>query len=291
MKITNNFNLPQPFVDLVSEDSYNKGEAQYSTTQLIGPPKISELMRRYGRDLTIDASEKVWTMSGTAKHWVLEQIAQRNPKRYIAEKRFYLDVDGFKIGGQIDLFDQQTETLYDWKESSVWKAMNNDLFEWNAQGNINKLLCEANGVHPKKISNILFMKDWKLRDSKIKREYPPCAVKEIPLDIWRPEETLEYIKSRIAAHEAAKASDKDDSIPTCTEKERWKKDDSYAVLKTKDSTRAVPNGTYRTKAEAEVHARKIGGVVEGRFGENLRCVNYCKVRAFCNFGRTLKLES
>lgn len=291
MPISNIYSLPQPFVDLVSEDSYSKGEAKYSTTQLIGPPKISELMRRHGHKVTVDASEKVWTMSGTAKHWVLEQIAKRNPERYIAEHRYYVEIDGIKIGGQIDLFDREAETLYDWKESSVWKAMSDDHFEWTAQGNINKFLCEANGVFPKKISNILLMKDWKLRESKFKKDYPPCAIKEIPLEIWKPEETLAYIKSRIAAHEAAQASDSDDAIPHCTEKERWRKETTYAVLKTKDAKRAVPNGLYDTKGEAEIHARKIGGSVEERIGEDNRCINWCKARAFCHYGRNLPINA
>lgn len=290
MQITNNFGLPQPFVDLVSEDSYNKGEAKYSTTQLIGPPKISELMRRHGKKVSIDASEKVWTMSGTAKHYILEQIAKRNPDRYIAEHRFYVEIDGIKIGGQIDLFDRETETLYDWKETGVWKAMSDDHFEWIAQGNINKFLCEANGIFPKRLANILILKDWKLRESKIKRDYPPCAVKEVPLEIWKPEETLAYIKMRVAAHEAAQSEESDDAIPHCNEKERWRKETTYAVLKTKSAKRAVPNGSYNSKSEAEAHARQIGGHVEERPGEDGRCINYCKFRDFCNYGRTLKTE-
>jgi hypothetical protein len=290
VKITNIYRLPQPFVDLVSEDSYNKGEAQYSTTQLIGPPKVSELLRRHGDKLSIDASEKVWTMSGTAKHWILEQIAKRNPARYIAEQRFYMDVDGIKVGGQIDLFDKQTECLHDFKETSVWKAMSDDRFEWIAQGSINKLLCEMNGINPKKVSNILIMKDWKMRESKYKQDYPPCAVKEVELDFWGPEETLAYIKSRIAAHEGAKNTTNDDEIQHCTEKERWRKDDSYAVLKDKKAKRAVPNGIHEDRRSAETHAQKIGGVVEERLGEDIRCQNYCKCRSYCNYGRTLKTE-
>lgn len=288
MTITNVFGLPQPFVDLVSEDSYSKGEAKYSTTQLIGPPKVSELMRRHGSSITIDASEKVWTMSGTAKHYILEQIAKRNPNRYVVEHRYYVEIDGIKIGGQIDLFDRQTETLYDWKETGVWKALSDDHFEWIAQGNINKFLCESNGIFPKKMANILILKDWKLRESKIKRDYPPCAVKEVPLTIWKPEETLAYIKSRIAAHEAARNSESDDLIPHCTDKERWRKEDSFAVMKDKKAKRAIK--VHQTEEEANLHAREVGGIVEHRAGEDNRCLNYCKVRHKCHFGKNLKIE-
>lgn len=285
--ISNIYGLPQPFVDLVSEDSYNKGEAQYSTTQLIGPPKVSELMRRHGHKITVDASEKVWTMSGTAKHWVLEQIALRNPDRYIAEKRFYMDVDGIKIGGQIDLFDKETETLYDWKESSVWKAMSNDFYEWTAQASINTLLCKMNGVEPKKASNIVIMKDWKMRDAKMKFGYPPCAIKEIPLVVWGEIETMAFIKSRIAAHEAARLAE-DDAIPCCTDKETWKKDDAFAVLKDKKAKRAIK--IHATFEDAKAHAKEVGGIVEERKGEPTRCLHYCKAKDFCNYGKTLTIK-
>jgi hypothetical protein len=285
--VTNKYGLPQPFVDLVSADTYSAGEADITTTSLFQPPKIRELMKRHGDKICEDASDRVWTMMGTANHWVLEQIAKQNPERYIAENRYYMDVDGVKLGGQIDLYDKQEQVLYDYKVSSVWKALSDDLSDWNAQASINTLLLQHNGISVKRASVILVMKDWKLRDSKIKQGYPECAVREIPLDIWKPEETLGYIKSRIAAHWAAREL-KDDDIPICTEKERWSRPTTYAVLKEKSAKRAVPNGTYEDRSKAQAHASSIGGVVEERLGEDVRCQNYCRCRAFCNYGKKLK---
>jgi hypothetical protein len=288
MKITNKFNLPQPFVDLVSGDTYDKGLSDITTTGLAQPPKIAELWRRHSEDISMDCSEKVWTMMGSANHWVLEQIAHRDPKRYVAEQRFYLDVDGVKLGGQIDLFDRETETLWDYKVSSVYKAMSDDVMDWTKQANVNKLLCEHNGVYPKKLAILLVMKDWKRKDSEIKPDYPKCAIKEIPLPIWRPEETFAYIRSRINLHNAAKSIDKEDDIPVCTEDERWAKPTTYAVLKEKGAKRAVAGGIYESEPEAKLHAQRIGGIVETRAGSNARCENYCQVRKWCNFGRNLK---
>jgi hypothetical protein len=288
MNITNKFNLPQPFVDLVSEDTYSKGESDITTTGLAQPPKIAELWRRHGNEITMDCSEKVWTMLGTANHYVLEQIAKRNPERYVCEQRFYVTVDGVKLGGQIDLYDRETETLWDYKVSSVYKAMSDDRLDWTKQANVNKLLCEHNGIHPKKLAVLLVMKDFKLRDSMIKRDYPKCAIAEIPLPIWREEETLAYIKSRIALHEAAKHIKNDDEITICTPEERWEKPTLWAVLPKKGAKRAVPNGTYESESEAKLHAERIFGFVERREGECPRCKYYCPVSSFCNFGRTVK---
>jgi len=288
-KITNIYNLPQPFVDLVSEDTYSKGESDITTTGLAQPPKIAELARRHSSEITMDASEKVWTMMGTANHYVLEQIALRNPERYVTEQRFYLDIDGVKLGGQIDLFDRETETLWDYKVSSVYKAMSDDKLEWTKQANVNKLLCEHNGIHPKKLAVLLVMKDWRRKDSEFKADYPKCAIQEIPLPIWREEETLAYIKSRINLHNSAKLIEVEDAIPVCTEEERWARPTTWAVLKEKGAKRAVNGGLYELESEAIAHAKRISGAVEKRDGSNPRCENYCQVRQWCNFGRSLKL--
>ena len=288
MNITNKFNLPQPFVDLVSGDTYSKGESDITTTGLAQPPKIAELTRRHSNEITMDASEKVWTMMGTANHYVLEQIALRNPERYVTEQRFYLDIDGVKLGGQIDLFDRETETLWDYKVSSVYKAMSDDKLEWTKQANVNKLLCEHNGFHPKKLAILLVMKDWKRKEAEFKADYPKCAIQEIPIPIWREEETLAYIKSRINLHNAAKLIEVEDAIPVCTEEERWAKPTTWAVLKEKGAKRAVNGGVYELESEAIAHAKRISGAIEKRDGSNPRCENYCQVRQWCNFGRSLK---
>jgi hypothetical protein len=289
MLITNKYNLPQPFVDLVSGDTYSKGKSDITTTGLAQPPKIAELTRRHASEITMDASEKVWTMMGTANHYVLEQIALRNPERYVTEQRFYLDVDGVKLGGQIDLFDRETETLWDYKVSSVYKAMSDDKLEWTKQANVNKLLCEHNGIRPKKLAVLLVMKDWRRKDSEFKADYPKCAIQEIPLPIWREEETLAYIKSRINLHNSAKLVEEEDAIPVCTEEERWARPTTWAVLKERGAKRAVNGGIYELESEAIAHAKRIGGAIEKRDGSNPRCENYCQVRQWCNFGRSLKL--
>jgi hypothetical protein len=289
MTITNNFSLPQPFVDLVSESSYSAGEADITTTSLFQPPKIRELMRRHADTITEDASDRVWTMLGTANHYVLEQIAKRNPERYLAEVRLYLDVDGVKLGGQIDLYDKQEQVLYDYKVSSVYKAMSDDRFEWTAQAAVNRLLLEHNGYPVKRAAIILVMKDFRLRDSKIKADYPKCPVVEIKLDAWKPEETFAYIKSRITLHQQAKDLP-DDQIPICTEAERWRTPDIFAVLPKKGAKRAVNGGLKEDRLSAEMLAKEIGGVVEERIGEDRRCIDFCRVRGMCSYGRNLKIN-
>ena len=166
--------------------------------------------------------------------------------------------------------------------------MSDDKLEWTKQANVNKLLCENNGIHPKKLAILLVMKDWKRKEAEFKADYPKCAIQEIPLPIWREEETLAYIKSRINLHNAAKLIEVEDAIPVCTEEERWAKPTTWAVLKEKGAKRAVNGGVYELESEAIAHAKRISGAIEKRDGSNPRCENYCQVRQWCNFGRSLK---
>ena len=289
MKIGNIYNLPQPFVDLVSESDYSSGDADITTTSLFQPPKIRELMKRHADKITEDASDRVWVMLGSANHYVLEKIANKNPERYIAEHRYYADIDGVKLGGQIDLYDKEEQVLYDYKVSSVYKAMSDDHFDWTAQASVNKMLLEHNGIPVKRAAIILVMKDFKLRDSKIKANYPKCAVQEIKLNTWGEVETLAWARSRITLHEKAKTLT-DDEIPICTPEERWRTPDVFAVLPKKGAKRAVNNGLFEERLQAESLAREIGGHVEERIGQDRRCQDFCRVRSYCTYGRQLKLD-
>ena len=47
MKLTNRFNLPEPFVAAVSSDDYERGDAEYTTTELIKPSRIVAYSRKY----------------------------------------------------------------------------------------------------------------------------------------------------------------------------------------------------------------------------------------------------
>lgn len=291
MKVTNKHNLPQPFVDLVSFDDYSGHDSDYTTTSLLRPPRIAELSRRNWDKMEEDASDLVWRMSGQTKHVVLERIAKQDPLRYTAEKRLYMlfMVDGvtFKISGQIDLHDSTDQVLYDWKETSIWKVLMGDQKEWEAQANINTYLARANSYFILKLENIAFLKDWKMRDSEQKPDYPPSAIQSCPLPMWHESRTKAFIEGRIRLHEAAKIE-----LPLCTDEERWAKPEKFALMK-KGQKRAVR--LYETEAEAQqviedtlLDANKLR--VEHRPGESTRCKFFCGCLPFCQQGQELIQE-
>jgi hypothetical protein len=300
MKVTNKHNLPQPFVDLVSFDDYTGHGSDYTTTGLLRPPRIVALSRKNWDTMEEDAVDMVWRMSGQTKHVVLERIAKQDPIRYKAEVRLHMTVtvDGkdFSISGQIDLFDAETSTLYDWKETSVWKIVMGDRAEWTAQGNINLYLARKHDYEIDRLENIAFLKDWKMRDASQKDDYPQAAIQVCPLPIWPEAKTVSFIEERIRLHEAAK-----EKLPLCSDEDRWAKPEKWALMK-KGQKRAVKlydelepardamffaaHDGHMSLQEAKAinpETMKLGRYhVEHRLGESTRCLYYCSVAPFCS---------
>lgn len=290
MKLTNKFNLPEPFVAAVSSDEYERGDAEFTATELIKPSRILAYQRKYDDVITEDASERVWRFQGQTKHIVLERIAKTNPARYMVEERFEVVMPGTKskVSGKIDLFDRETRILYDWKETSVWKFMVGDTKEWEEQANINLYFMRINDVVVDQLINIAILKDWKAREARFGRkpDYPKCAVHVMPLPMWSIGQAQSYINEKVEKHRAEMANP-----PVCTKKERWQRDASYAVMRT-DRKRALRLYSDKDQAEAAMlQAMKIAPpgdakkfYIENRDAEPVRCLDFCAVQIYCDFG-------
>ena len=274
----------------VSSDDYERGEAEYTATELIRPSRILAYARKYDSIMSEDASERVWRFQGQTKHVVLERIAKANSARYLVEQRVeaVMPETGAKISAKFDLLDKQDGTLYDWKETSVWKFMLGDTEEWEQQANINLYLCRMNGLIPLRIVNIAILKDWKAREARFskKPDYPKCAVHVMPLPMWSIEKAQDYINDRVLKHRAEMANP-----PVCNKKERWQRDASFAVMRT-DRKRAIKLYQNKDMAEAAMmqamraappgDARKF--FIEERAAEPVRCLDFCPVQLQCDFG-------
>lgn len=289
MKLTNKFNLPEPFVAAVSSDDYERGDAEFTSTELIRPSRILVYTRRHDADMVEDVSERVWRFQGQTKHVVLERTGRTNPARYLVEHRFetIMPVTGAKISGQIDLFDLRDRILYDWKETSVWKFMLGDTKEWEQQANINLFLMRMNDFNVKHLINIALLKDWKARKARFtKEDYPKCAVHVMPLPMWSVGQAQSYINERVEKHRKEAANP-----PVCNKEERWQRDATFAVMRT-DRKRAVKLCMSRDVAEGVMmHHMKIAPpgdakkfYIEERGAEPVRCLDFCPVQTFCDFG-------
>lgn len=303
MTITNELQLPEPLVAAVRRDGYSKGECDFSTTELVGPPRIAQLKRKWRKSLTEDASDLIFSLLGRAVHTILEKSAS---DRYIVEHRYFAEHDGVTVGGQIDIYDTETAALQDWKLTSRWKTAD---FEgkypwsslrcvpegigWVEQANINRLLMIRNGVEVRRMQYVAIYRDWSKLQAARSTEYPSHQVETFGVPLWPIEKAEEYLSERIRVHVAAR-----DVLPMCTPEERWERPTEFAVMKP-GNKRATKVCESEIEANQEAAALTVAAtekakgkktepyVVQTRPGESVRCLNYCPVVAFCSFGREL----
>ena len=196
MKLTNLYNIPQTFVNVLERPTYNKGKAHLSATQLLNSPKIVALTRKFEDELEQDVSEMVWSVVGSAMHNFLEQGKDEN---HIVEQRIHVEHDGWHITGAIDLQEVEPDGIHvkDYKFTSVWAAMN-EKPDWENQLNIYAWLVEkVKHVPVKSVTIVAMLRDWSRRDRE-KEGYPKAPIMEIPMRLWTMEEREAYISKRIS---------------------------------------------------------------------------------------------
>ena len=111
MKITNKNNLPSAFVNIANDERVYK-DKRYSVTTILKPTRMILLEKRYADEIEQDVSDMIWSIWGTAVHYVLEQADNYN----MTEKRFEEEVmEGYCLTGQIDLYNKDTFTIEDYK--------------------------------------------------------------------------------------------------------------------------------------------------------------------------------
>lgn len=131
MKITNNINLPQPLVDAVTRE-YKYKPKQYSVTALLKGPTQAVLERRHDDEIEQDVSEMIWMIFGTAVHHVLEQ--SQETENQLKENKLVIDIlNGYKLSGIFDLYDDKTGTVTDYKTASVNKVLFDDWDDYRKQ--------------------------------------------------------------------------------------------------------------------------------------------------------------
>jgi hypothetical protein len=288
MKLTNKFNLPQTFVNVIDRPTYSKGKAHISATEIINSPRIVQLKKKYWNEIEQDASEMVWSLFGSAVHNILEH---GKDDHHIVEERIHLQFEGWHISGAIDLQEIEpngTTTISDYKVTGAWAVMN-EKDDWHCQLNIYAWLVEkAKNVKVGKLQIIAIIRDWSARDAATKEGYPPSPVATIDIPLWTFEEREAFITKRIYDHGTALFEmETDGDLPNCTAEDMWEKKTSYALKKDGNvrakSVHESQEEADKALAKAEESAKKGDKfVIEIRQGERTRCKNYCQVSPFCN---------
>jgi hypothetical protein len=214
VKLTNKYNLPSPIYEAIRRDSYNAGDCDISTTRLISPPRIVALGKKYADQVEEDVSERIWSLFGQVTHAILERAGSREN----SEKRYFAEMDGWKISGAVDFLDDTT--IFDFKTTSVWSVIfDSRRKEWTEQGNVNRWLAHKNGRESSALQNIVLLRDWS-KNKVGEKKYPEVQVVTIDLDVWPIQQAENFIKERVHLHREAQKMP-DEALPLCTPEERW----------------------------------------------------------------------
>jgi hypothetical protein len=263
--------LPEPLVKAVTWDMNPR--TGFSVTDLIQPPRITQLTRRHWDEIEIDASDRIWVLLGSAIHYILEHGETPDSER---EKPLTAEIDNLPIVGRPDLSHQLT--TWDYKITSAWSMVfeSEGRTDWHAQLNLYRWLRLKNNLPTEKLQVCAILRDWQ-QSKAYDANYPPIPVAIIDIPIWPDEKVESYLKERIRMHlEAEKLPD--DELPLCTTDDMWSKPTTYAIMKPNRKT-AVRVCYSREEAEQKMFE---GEYIVERPGKRSRCLGYCDVRAWCN---------
>ena len=280
MKLTNKFNLPDTFINVIRRPQYSRGSSEISVTEILSPPQLVLLRRQHADDIEVDAADQVWSLFGSACHNILQH---GKDDHHIVEERLFTTFEGWSISGAIDLQEVQangTIVISDYKVTSAW-AVQQEKQEWIDQLNLYAWLVErVKGETISGLKIIGIVRDWSRREAAIKDTYPQAPIVTLDIPLWSFDDREAYVKQRLTMHNEANFAAVSGEMPQCTSEEMWEKKTTYAVMK-EGGKRAKK--VFEIKEEAAVFAgqQKEAHYVETREGGRTRCESFCQVAPFC----------
>lgn len=277
MKITNHLSLPQPIVDAVASDDYDRGEADFTVSELLKPPQIRKLEHMHAADLEEDASERIYSLIGKSVHGILD-AAEVDELAELRLMKSYTDMrDGhWEVSGKFDRYVLVDGVLQDYKIMSVWEVIYGLKPEKEAQLNIYADLIREHGGEVNTLQIVGILRDWSKGEVRRRgSDYPNRQVVTIDVPVWSQERIEQFVAHRIELHLTSNH---------CTAEDRWATPTKYALMK-KGRQKAIKLFDLRIHAEAHMNENGFytdpAYYIEERPGENKRCMDYCPVSAFC----------
>lgn len=275
MTLTNKSRLPAAIVRAISNDEYTKNGADFSVTELLGPPQISRLRAQHAEALTEDAADRIWALLGSAVHAIIERAGAGDADT-LSEVTLTTNVDGHTIKGTFDNLTISSAEMCDFKVTTVWKVVGGGVPpEWEAQTNIYRwMLYREKGIVINSIAIIAILRDWSKREADKRADYPQAQAVRLEVPLWDFADVERFVHERIALHTM-------NPPPACTDEDIWAKPSKWAVMK-KGRQSAVKLCDSEADARAYMASNSVpGGYIEYRAGTATRCESYCPVSAFC----------
>lgn len=323
MIVTNKQNIPKGLVAALTPYQRKIVPGRYSVTEVVNAPLVAVLRRRHGDEITVDVSERIWAMFGTAVHMAIEKSQEDEQKpggirrivpgrRRIARKkksrsRFKrlksgtlteqyvetklkgviqnVDVE-YTVRGVFDEYDFEDKTLRDYKTTSVNSVIFGGRDEWTAQLNMYAFMARMQGLEVNHLENVLILRDWMQTKARTQSDYPQSQIFVMKQPVWTDAACGMYLSDRV--WNLIHMEDVPDALQTpCNAVDRWARPDTYAVMKNKNkrATRVLSS-----KAEAEAYATGLAAkttkdkyYIIKRPGRDVRCEDYCEVNPFCPY--------
>jgi hypothetical protein len=274
-----------------------KSSGNYSVTDIINPPRIVRLKKRYKDTVEPKLESLIASMTGTAVHEYFEKmirlwIERHDYKDYVLEKEVHIEMQGRRVSGRFDILDGLD--LYDIKNCKAWKLVfDPDMEDWHEQQNLyNYLVKEDMGLDLNSLNIIAFYKDWIKGSALRDRAYPQAEVMEYQLGMWPLQRTEDFLYDKLENHIACEELP-DEELPLCTREERWERHQGgetvhYGILTNSKAKRAkkVIRGGSLDAAVSVAHTLPgltSDSVIEVRYAQPKRCVDYCEINKYCSF--------
>ncbi len=285
MKLTNKFGLPDTLYNAIKCLIYDPRESdpnRISITTLINNPRPRILSLKHWDEIEEDASDHIWRILGSGIHDIIEKMSKANSLNTLSEEKLTAEVGGMTVVGKLDLYDGTLCSVEDWKVTSIWSVTFGEHEEWERQLNPYAWLLRKAGFDVKRLQINAILKDWRRGESYRGGDYPPIPFKTIPVKLWTFEQQQDFVEHRVEIFKEARKTPIED-LPICSDTERWKKDDQYAIYKAKGKK---ASRVLDTANEAEAWAKenidaKDGYRIEKRDGGDLKCQEYCTVNKHC----------
>lgn len=289
MKLTNKFNLPDTFINVITRPTYSRGDSEISVTEILSPPQLVQLRRRHADDIEQDASDMVWSLFGSACHNILQHGKDDN---HIVEERLFTTYDGWSISGQIDLQEIQSDgsiIISDYKVTSAWSVQQQKA-EWIDQLNMYAWLVETTkSVSVSGLKIVGIVRDWSRRDAATRDGYPQAPIVVLDIPLWDHDTRENYVSARLNLHNEAHFAAVSGKMPECTSEQMWERPTTYAVMKD-GGKRAKKVFAIKQEAEAFLAEQKGTHYVETREGGRIRCESFCQVAPFCDQWKNYRKE-
>ena len=309
---SNQTNLPLPIAVWLAHDTYDREAAGLSATTLMRPTRQVILAKRVppGEGI-VDVSGMIKSRIGTAIHdaiegaWVSDKldntlrnlgISDKMIKRVLVnpesipqgkpvipvylEKRSEREVLGVKITGKFDFI--ADGRVHDFKTTSTFAYTSGNKDEdYIMQGSIYRWL-NPDIITDDMMSIIFIFSDWnKNRYLSDKENYPPSQITSRDF-LLLPEATVQkYVEHKVNELIACEQLDEAD-LPLCTDKELWRKDDTFKYYK---NPAATGRSTKNFDNYGEAYQRFIEDGSVGRIdtvkGTVQACL-YCPAFTLCS---------